>query len=408
MRKMCVMLALLACLAGCGVTRPAGGTEPAATEPSGGEWGVLGAESVTPVPMQTQTQAPEETPEPKPASLAEICPEKVTVWLDGVAVEGLARDGAALVEAGQWTDRWSWFRGDGDGKTWSFTGEWTDEQAKPPEISCVEAERFSGVECVYYSGDEEEYWIPAEWVALRFGYQYLEDPEQQAVYVTPYVDTQEIPTGVSVPVLMYHAVSDDLWGIEELFVSPDDMRAQLEYLTENGYDPIFFSDLSHLSDYDKPVILTLDDGYDDNYTELFPLLQEYDVKATVFVITGFLGTEHYMTADQAREMSESGLVDIQSHTVHHPELEELDYDAQKDEISQSRLEVARVTGRIPYVLAYPSGSRNDDTLSIMPDYYALGVDMNGGTWVTGESWYKVDRIYISRMDTLDDFAAKLS
>ena len=186
------------------------------------------------------------------------------------------------------------------------------------------------------------------------------------------------------------------------------MRAQLEYLTENGYDPIFFSDLSHLSDYDKPVILTLDDGYDDNYTELFPLLQEYDVKATVFVITGFLGTEHYMTADQAREMSESGLVDIQSHTVHHPELEELDYDAQKDEISQSRLEVARVTGRIPYVLAYPSGSRNDDTLSIMPDYYALGVDMNGGTWVTGESWYKVDRIYISRMDTLDDFAAKLS
>ena len=200
MRKMCVMLALLACLAGCGVTRPAGGTEPAATEPSGGEWGVLGAESVTPVPMQTQTQAPEETPEPKPASLAEICPEKVTVWLDGVAVEGLARDGAALVEAGQWTDRWSWFRGDGDGKTWSFTGEWTDEQAKPPEISCVEAERFSGMECVYYSGDEEEYWIPAEWVALRFGYQYLEDPEQQAVYVTPYVDTQEIPTGVSVPV----------------------------------------------------------------------------------------------------------------------------------------------------------------------------------------------------------------
>lgn len=64
------------------------------------------------------------------------------------------------------------------------------------------------------------------------------------------------------------------------------MRQQLQYLWDNGYEPIFFSDLTHLEDYDKPVLLTFDDGYIGNYTELYPLLQEYNMKATIFISTG--------------------------------------------------------------------------------------------------------------------------
>ena len=70
-------------------------------------------------------------------------------------------------------------------------------------------------------------------------------------------------------------------------------------------------------DYEKPVILTFDDGYDDNYTELFPLLQKYNAKATIFVIPKAIGTPHKMTAEQIYELSRSGLVSIQSHTYSH-------------------------------------------------------------------------------------------
>lgn len=95
--------------------------------------------------------------------------------------------------------------------------------------------------------------------------------------------------GRQVPVLMYHAVGDDCWGEEHLFVRPAELEQQLQYLSENGYETIFFEDLAHLERYEKPVILTFDDGYDDNYTLLLPLLQKYHMKATIFMIAGDIG-----------------------------------------------------------------------------------------------------------------------
>ena len=121
-----------------------------------------------------------------------------------------------------------------------------------------------------------------------------------------------IEQSVNVPVLMYHAVSDNMWGIDELFVSPSSMEEQLRYLVDNGYEPIWFSDLAELEQYEKPVILTFDDGYDDNYTELLPLLQKYNVKATVFMIADAMGMQHKMTEEQVREMADSGLVSIRA------------------------------------------------------------------------------------------------
>ena len=83
---------------------------------------------------------------------------------------------------------------------------------------------------------------------------------------------QRMPSsaGVRVPVLMYHAVGDDCWGEESLFVKPEELEKQLQYLSENGYETIFFEDLSHIEQYEKPVLLTFDDGYDDNAETLLP------------------------------------------------------------------------------------------------------------------------------------------
>ena len=79
--------------------------------------------------------------------------------------------------------------------------------------------------------------------------------------------------GRQVPVLMYHAVGDDCWGEAHLFVKPAELERQLQYLQDHGYETIFLEDLAHVEQYKKPVILTFDDGYDDNYTA-FPAAAE--------------------------------------------------------------------------------------------------------------------------------------
>lgn len=242
--------------------------------------------------------------------------------------------------------------------------------------------------------------------ALSYGI-FVDETLDGRTYVYPASGT-DIPEGITVPVLMYHAISDDIWGIRELFVSPSDMDAQLNYLVENGYEPIFFSDLTHVEDYDKPVILTFDDGYDDNYSELFPLLQKYQVKATVFIITDAIGGNHKMTAEQILEMSQSGLVSVQSHTATHPYLDELSEEELISELERSQLAITRLTGIQPDVLCYPSGKRNALVKEVAARYYNYALIMGPSGYVTGDDPYVIGRYYVSRDTGLSEFAWMVS
>ena len=236
----------------------------------------------------------------------------------------------------------------------------------------------------------------------------FQDTEQNTLYCTPSAWPREIPEGYDVPVFMYHAVDNDLWGISELFVKPERMEEQLKYLSENGYDTIFFEDLYNIDQYDKPVILTFDDGYLDNYTNLFPLLQKYNCKATIFVINQYIGNDvHYTNPDQLLEMANSGLVSIQSHTVTHPNLDTLDIEEQRHELEQSKLETCRMTRRESFVLCYPTGRYDNDTLEIIGDYYHFGIKMNGGLYTTGDSPFEINRYYISRDTSTSSFISIL-
>ncbi len=235
----------------------------------------------------------------------------------------------------------------------------------------------------------------------------LTDPEDGTVYLSPR-GSYEIPEDRRAAVLMYHAVGEKPWGLVTLFVRPTELEEQIGYLLENGFDPIWFSDLSHIDDYDKPVILTFDDGYDNNYTALYPILQKYGVKATIFVITGKVDTDRYLTREQIREMASSGLVAIESHTVTHPDLTTLSEEELEYEYGQSRLEIARMTGRVPTVVCYPSGESNALARGVAAEYYKLGVRMDGGVWDTSSDPMRVNRFYVPRDLTLARFRGKLN
>ena len=235
----------------------------------------------------------------------------------------------------------------------------------------------------------------------------LTDPQDGTVYLSPQ-GSYVIPEDRNAAVLMYHAVGEKPWGLVSLFVRPTEMEEQIEYILDNGYDPIWFSDLAHIEDYDKPVILTFDDGYDNNYTQLYPILQKYHVKATIFVITGKVDKNRYLTREQIREMASSGLVSIESHTVTHPDLTTLSEDELAYEYAQSRLDIARMTGRIPTVVCYPSGENNDLARSVAAEYYKLGIRMTGGVWNTSSDPMRVNRFYVPRDLTLAQFRGKLN
>lgn len=320
----------------------------------------------------------------------------IPVHADGVQLSALQTDDVPLLSCADVQKAFSWLK-------WSVDGEnvtLTDESGQTHVLSAND----DSVRVIKNSDDSvSECWIDIQVLSDALSLRYLSDTENQTMYLSPKIDTAAIPSGRQVPVLMYHAVSDQTWGLEGLFLSPSDMEAQLKYLTENGYDPIFFSDLPHLNQYKKPVILTFDDGYNNNYTDLYPLLQKYNVKATIFVIPASVGGQYSMTAAQIKEMSDSGLVSIQSHTQDHKELASLSADQQKQQFAQSQLAIARMTGRIPSVLSYPSGSYDSNTLSLAPEYFDMAVKSRGGLWTVQNNFFEIDRYPVYRDTGMSSF-----
>lgn len=422
--KKIILCLLLLVLSGCSFTQDqTASSELSLPSPAPSQWGapieqVSHAETTT-APSSTPAPTPTPTPEPSFTDLHSPGPvvhlqyqDAETQPLSGnespyLEVESVLIDGNTYIK---YSDLQSVY-------PWLDSAQETDEGLCFPTLyGSVTAPMASSVtfqgqtlenldSSSIYIPEEDDLWIPLHRVCDATGLYILWDAQEYLVYVSQKLDMSLIPQGKAIPTLMYHEVGDALWGISDLFVSPDNMRQQLQYLQEGGFDPIFFSDLTHLADYDNPVMLTFDDGYIGNYTELFPLLQEFNMKATIFVIPDLLDTPNYMTREQVREMADSGLVSIQSHTMSHPELATISQQEQDYELSQSQLEITRITGRIPYVLCYPSGSHNDTTVALGQQYYQFGLKMNGGLWITDQDYFEIDRFYVSRTTTIGSFSS---
>lgn len=256
--------------------------------------------------------------------------------------------------------------------------------------------------------DGEKWYIPAAEFLDCLGYSMLEDPEQSTVYFTRFPRNTTIAVGKEIPVLMYHAVSDYCWGSYELFVSPSVLDEQIAALLENGYTPITFEDLDRLEAIEKPVMLTFDDGYDDNYDYLFPILQKYQVKATVFMIVNDIGKNHKLTESEIIEMSASGLVSVQSHTMSHNYLSYMNEELLDHEMYQSKLRLARLTGKESFVLCYPTGMYSSLSLQKTAEYYQYGLLMSKGLYTTGEDPFMIHRFYVPRGLSAEGLLEKIS
>lgn len=224
------------------------------------------------------------------------------------------------------------------------------------------------------------------------------------------VDTTVVPSKTSaiVPIFMYHFILDDYGDFPdtENFLKPETLEEQLKYISENGYQTIFMDEMDDLYKYEKPVGLTFDDCFVYFYNNAFPLLKKYNQKATIFIITDYINGENYLTEEQLKEIADSGLVKIESHTKTHEYLDEMTYEEQLEQAVESKERLEAITGQKVTVYCYPSGRFNNTTIDIIKEYYDFGLEMLGGVCNTDtlKDNYHITRIYANRTMPLTTFA----
>jgi peptidoglycan/xylan/chitin deacetylase (PgdA/CDA1 family) len=228
------------------------------------------------------------------------------------------------------------------------------------------------------------------------------------------------PSGVyswtlKVPILMYHYISEPPEDADkyrkDLSVTPEDFEEQMAYLVKKGFESVDLYDLSlaitNKRDLpEKPVVITLDDGYVDNYTNAFPILEEKGLEATFFVVTDFIdeGREGYLSWDMVKEMADAGMR-IEPHSKTHPDLSEAERDYVIYEILGSQETIAAHIGHTPRYFCYPGGRYNEETIEILNELNFWGaVTTADGPWHGFNDRFEWSRTRMRNTTALAEFA----
>ncbi len=183
---------------------------------------------------------------------------------------------------------------------------------------------------------------------------------------------------VHVPILLYHHVTDEAFNGNDIsMISPFDFRMHMMAIKEH-FTPISLRDYyeyvtatdEKATIPDNPIIITFDDGYLSNYEIAYPILKEFKIPATIFVVTDTVGEEagggkvnySHFTWQQAKEMERSGLIEIQSHTANHTALSTLSVHDLVLELRKSKYDIEKNLNRECDMIAFPYGSYNQEVL----------------------------------------------
>ena len=218
---------------------------------------------------------------------------------------------------------------------------------------------------------------------------------------------------------MYHYISQPPANADayrkDLSVAPDRFAEHLRYLADAGYtavtpDDLLFALAQGRELPARPIILTFDDGYRDNYENAFPLLTQAGFTATFFIITDFVteARPEYMNWAQIREMAAGGMR-FGSHSRNHPNLAGQSVDYLVWQALGSKEAIEAQLGQHPRWLAYPSGKYDAQTIAVFRSAGFWGaLTTQQGAEHTLDSIFELKRIRVRGVHTAADLEKLLA
>lgn len=210
-----------------------------------------------------------------------------------------------------------------------------------------------------------------------------------------------------VPIMTYHHVNN-VDPKRQDTVSPERFEWHMAYLKKHHFNVLPLRALVRIIKQGKPlprktVVITLDDGYEDNYQYAFPILKKYGFPATIFVITDVINDEGYLTTTQMKEMLAQG-IEIGSHTRRHAYLPGILGKTLLEEIQGSKDRLEQELGVPDVDFAYPAGGFTDEVKrAVQAAGYESACTTNRGYDRFNRDVYELKRVRFSDQDDRVDY-----
>jgi peptidoglycan/xylan/chitin deacetylase (PgdA/CDA1 family) len=221
-------------------------------------------------------------------------------------------------------------------------------------------------------------------------------------------------------ILGYHGISRSRrWhDLSLLLTHPSRFRTQLELLLEAGFEFVTAAELARLADGGEPppgyAAITFDDGMRNNRTVAFPILQRYGIPATVYISIEMIGRvspwvdpngdNRMLDTGEIQELAGAGW-ELGAHTMTHPDLSTLAYDACRREIEESKVALEEIGQVSVETFAYPFGRYNEQTIAAVRDSgLSAAVTTGSGIWEP----YELTRAMVGALDPTSVLMLKLT
>lgn len=225
----------------------------------------------------------------------------------------------------------------------------------------------------------------------------------------------------TIPVITYHSINDINLTDNEYIISPATFESMVKELKDNNFNFLSLDDVEKIMDGNmklpsNPICITFDDGYEDNYTNAYPILKKYHAVGNVFLIGAYIDTTGFLTGSEIREMSDSGVFSFGSHTYNlhdsftegknkgktwlsaklEGESDEHYHDKIVQDLVWNNNLIYKYSSVFPSSIAYPGAMVNDQILKAVKDSnIKIGfVGANKTATKVGEKPYEIHRFHI--------------
>lgn len=221
---------------------------------------------------------------------------------------------------------------------------------------------------------------------------------------------------VKIPIILYHHFVTQVPEKDpdnfSYINTPQSFEENVKVLLDNGYTTISMKELNDAYNGkmelpEKPILIHFDDGYYSNYEYIYPILKKYNIKASIYVVTDFVGKEingsKYLGWDECKEMQNSGLVEIYSHSKRHVFYNRLPVNSVSSDVLKSYKIIEKNLGEKNFkAFVYPYGAYTKKSVFILK---LLGIDMQ--VYDLGINNFKnLNRDYIKRINIPLDMTGK--